>query len=190
MVYEFGVYGDSIAFGYGNHNISWFDILSVQRNSFKLAQNGAKIADVLHKIKFDTSQYEILFFAVGINDLLQSSPSSEDFSCQDLLANYEEILQIAKTKSSRVIVQSVLPVREALFPNQDWLDHKMWAQNKLIVCFNAELAKLCQKLAIDFYDFYTLFLERDLNNLYLDAVHLNNDGQVLLSEFYYQATNC
>jgi hypothetical protein len=38
--YQYGVYGDSIAFGYGNNNQSWFDINYKGLKSIKLAQNG------------------------------------------------------------------------------------------------------------------------------------------------------
>ena len=43
MNYKFGVYGDSIAFGYGNNNQSWFDELYLGNEALKLAQNGEKI---------------------------------------------------------------------------------------------------------------------------------------------------
>lgn len=39
MNYKFGVYGDSIAFGYGNNNQSWFDELYLGNEALKLAQN-------------------------------------------------------------------------------------------------------------------------------------------------------
>ena len=41
MNYKFGVYGDSIVFGYGNNNQSWFDILFP-----KLTSIDVKIIDV------------------------------------------------------------------------------------------------------------------------------------------------
>ena len=49
MNYKFGVYGDSIAFGYGNNNQSWFDELYLGSNALKLAQNGEKIEDVFNE---------------------------------------------------------------------------------------------------------------------------------------------
>ena len=55
MNYRFGVYGDSIAFGYGNNNHSWFDELYFANEALKLAQNGEKIEDVLNKIKQDNN---------------------------------------------------------------------------------------------------------------------------------------
>lgn len=68
---EYGVYGDSIAFGYGNGNYSWFDRLAENKTALKLAQNGAKIADVAAALANDKNYYQTLFIAVGINDLLQ-----------------------------------------------------------------------------------------------------------------------
>ncbi len=182
--YNCGIYGDSIAFGYSNHNISWFDMLYHQKNAVKLAQNGEKIANVLHKIKHDNNFYKTLIFAVGINDLLQTSPNIKNVSFSDLLAQYEKILLIAKEKANKIIVQSLLPVQEALFPNQDWLDGNMWAHNETIALFNAALALLCQKLAVDFVDFYNVFKEQNLATLYDDAVHLNDKGQKFLKKLY------
>ena len=45
MNYKFGVYGDSIAFGYCNNNQSWFDEIYLENEALKLAQNGEKIKD-------------------------------------------------------------------------------------------------------------------------------------------------
>ncbi len=184
QIYNVGVYGDSIAFGYGNNNISWFDKLHKGKNALKLAQNGEKIANVLQKSKTDNKSYSTLIFAIGINDLLQISPLVTKRSFSDLLSQYEEILKRAKEKAQHVIVQSVLPVREDLFPNQDWLDIDMWAHNETITCFNTSLALLCQKLSIQFIDFYTVFEKQNLADLYCDAVHLNNEGQTFLKELY------
>ena len=58
MNYKFGVYGDSIAFGYGNNNQSWFDELYLGNEALKLAQNGEKIEDVLSKIKQDRTVHD------------------------------------------------------------------------------------------------------------------------------------
>ncbi len=183
-MYDFGVYGDSIAYGYGNRNISWFDKLYQGSNSVKLAQNGEKIADVLRKIKNDNNSYHTLIIAVGVNDLLQPVPNTETGSFSDLLSQYEEILHIAREKAQHLVVQSVLPARESLFPNQDWLDVDMWVHNETIVRFNRELSELCQKCAVHFVDFYDAFSVQDLTALYCDAVHLNDKGQLFLKALY------
>ncbi len=186
-VYDVTVYGDSIAYGYGNRNISWFDMLYGAQNALKLAQNGEKITDVLRKIKKDTHSYQTLICAVGINDLLQPTPVLGKHAFTDLLSEYEAVLNIATKKAERVWVQSVLPVRENLFPRQDWLEADMWAHNETITCFNAALADLCQRLNVRFLDFYTPFAGQDLTTLYGDAVHLNDKGQTFLKTLYEKA---
>ena len=115
MNYRFAVYGDSIAFGYGNNNQSWFDEIYLENEDLKLAQNGEKIEDVLTKIKQDNNHYDTLFLAVGINDLLSTSPQNNQIPIPELISKYKEILEIAQNKSSKIVVQSVLPAREELY---------------------------------------------------------------------------
>ena len=184
MNYKFGVYGDSIAFGYGNNNQSWFDELYLGSNALKLAQNGEKIEDVLSKIKQDNNHYDTLFMAVGINDLLLTSPQSNQIAIPELISKYKEILEIAQNKASKVVVQSVLPAREELFPNQAWLDEDKWAFNSDIEIFNQKLAELCETHQIKYLDAYTSFYSLDLSKIYMDAVHLNKQGQSELAMVY------
>ena len=184
MNYKFGVYGDSIAFGYGNNNQSWFDELYLGSNALKLAQNGEKIEDVLSKIKQDNNHYDTLFLAVGINDLLTTSPQNNQIAIPEFISKYKEILEIAKNKASRVVVQSVLPAREELFPNQAWLDEDKWGFNADVETFNQKLAKLCETRQIKYLDAYTNFSSLDLSKIYMDTVHLNKVGQQELAKIY------
>ena len=184
MTYKFCVYGDSIAFGYGNNSQSWFDELYLRNEALKLAQNGEKIADVLCKIKQDNNYYGTLIFAVGINDLLSKTPKPDQIDISSLINQYEKILKTAKTKASNIIVQSVLPVREELFPNQDWLDDDKWGFNADVETFNQKLAGLCEKHQIKYLDVYTGFCSLDLSKIYMDAVHLNKQGQSELANVY------
>ena len=184
MNYKFGVYGDSIAFGYGNNNQSWFDELYLGSNALKLAQNGEKIEDVLSKIKQDNNHYDTLFFAVGINDLLSTSPQSNQIAISELIGKYKEILEIAKNKASRIVVQSVLPAREELFPNQAWLDEDKWAFNSDIEIFNQKLLQLCSEFNVAYLDTYSEFCTKNLAERYIDAVHLNKVGQSEHAKIY------
>ena len=184
MNYRFAVYGDSIAFGYGNNNQSWFDEIYLENEDLKLAQNGEKIEDVLSKIKQDNNHYDTLFFAVGINDLLSTSPQSNQIAISELIGKYKEIFEIAKNKASRIVVQSVLPVREELFPNQVWLDEDKWGFNADVETFNQKLAKLCETHQIKYLDAYMSFCLLDLSKIYMDAVHLNKVGQQELAMVY------
>ena len=184
MNYKFGVYGDSIAFGYGNNNQSWFDELYLGNEALKLAQNGEKIEDVLSKIKQDNNHYDTLFLAVGINDLLTTSPQNNQIDISSLINQYEEVLKVAQTNASNIIVQSVLPVREELFPNQVWLDEDKWGFNADVETFNQKLAELCETHQIKYLDAYTSFCSLDLSKIYIDAVHLNKVGQQELAKIY------
>lgn len=184
MNYKFGVYGDSIAFGYGNNNQSWFDELYLRNEALKLAQNGKKIADVLCKIKQDNNYYGTLIFAVGINDLLSKTPKPDQIDISSLINQYEKILKTAKTKASNIIVQSVLPVREELFPNQDWLDEDKWALNSDIEIFNQKLLQLCSEFNVAYLDTYSEFCTKNLAERYIDAVLLNKVGQQELAKIY------
>lgn len=184
MEYQLGVYGDSIAFGYGTGGRSWFDDLSAGFCALKAAQNGEKIVDVYHKITTDSYCCQTLILAVGLNDLLQKIPQTADLSFLPLLKCYEEILKAAKSKAERVIVQSVLPVREDLFPNQPWLDCPMQISNNDIVKFNQDLLCLCRKYDVFYLDAFTRFNSLFLPEVYFDAVHLNENGQQELCRLY------
>ena len=125
-----------------------------------------------------------MFFAVGINNLLSGIPKPDQIDIPSLINQYEEILKTAKTKASNIIVQSVLPVREELFPNQDWLDEDKWGFNADVETFNQKLAKLCETHQIKYLDAYTNFSSLDLSKIYMDAVHLNKEGQQELAKIY------
>lgn len=180
---EYGIYGDSIAVGYGNNNRSWFDNLTADKAALKLAQNGAKIADVATALANDNNYYQTLFIAVGINDLLlpKAAPSSDIvrvWSC------YETLLEKAAYLTDRLIIQSVLPVRENLFPKQEWLTEPMWAFNENICNFNDALRRQAYLYNALFIDAFAGFKKVLLSGYYTDAVHLNASGQDLLLRIY------
>ena len=184
MNYEISVYGDSIAFGYGSSNKGWFDALSGFKNKIKQAQNGETVSNILEKIQKEDNTYDTLIIAVGINDLLQESRKAEDFVNLKLMTQYNQILEIAKTKAIKVIIQSVLPVIEKRFPNQSWLDTPQYAFNKTIETFNRMLQYLAKEQGASYIDAYTEFKTSELQDLYVDAVHLNTKGQDKLKNIY------
>ncbi|MBE6450938.1 MAG: hypothetical protein E7016_03115 [Alphaproteobacteria bacterium] len=186
MNYKFGIYGDSIAFGYGNNNQSWFDELYSGNKALKLAQNGEKTEDVLRKIKQDNNRYDILFLAVGINNLLSDAPQCNPFAIAEFISQYEQILLSAQDKASKIVVQSVLPAQEKLFPNQAWLDKDKWVFYSDIEIFNQSLANLCNKHKVQFIDAYAIFCLLNLSDIYTDGVHLNTLGQNILASIYKQ----
>ena len=184
MNYEIGVYGDSIAYGYGNENISWFDMLSNRKKGIKHAQTGEKIVDVLRKIREDKNHYQTLIIAVGINDLLHPVDCSDTESMSMLLDKYKKILEIAHLKTNKIFIQSLLPVREKLFPKQDWLENEMSVSNNEIAMFNQNLLKLAEDYAGFYLDALNKFASLSLSENYMDAVHLNSLGQQNLFRIY------
>lgn len=182
--YRFCVYGDSIAFGYGVDGYSWFDVLTQTESSLKKAQNGEKIADVADKLKQESFSYGVVIIAVGINDLLFPYHSGYSVPFSDLMAKYGTVLDFASAKADKVVVQAVLPVREKLFPKQDWLDCPKQVFNRDIVAFNRNLSFLCRKKGVAYLDAYSVFDGLELSEFYLDAVHLNRAGQEKLCDFY------
>lgn len=184
MNYKFGVYGDSIAFGFGTDGKSWFDILTNKQTAAKFAQNGEKIIDVINKIKHDGNHYQILILAVGINDLLQSTHNPSDCNVAVIVKAYQQILSTALKIADKIIVQAVLPIRESLFPKQDWLDEPKWAFNINIEKFNLLLHDLSYQNNALFLDAYNQFASISSDKILSDAVHLNNKGQIMLAEFY------
>ena len=184
MDYKFGVYGDSIAFGYGNNGRSWFDIFTDKWVAIKLAQNGEKTTDVVKKIEKDNNHYQILILAVGINDLLQDDNVSANCDIKAIIENYEKILDVAIKKADKIIIQSVLPVREELFPEQNCLDKPQWAFNASIENFNIKLQNLAQERKVTFLNAYDKFTLIELTGVLIDAVHLNKKGNLVLAELY------
>ena len=184
MEYALGVYGDSIAFGYGNEDGSWFDKLEGFSSKIKMAQNGEIINNVLLKISADSNTYQTLILAVGINNFLNTSPINDNPKVEEKILEYEEVLKIAKTKAKHIVVQSVLPVIESKFPNQAYLDDPRWVFNANAIAFNKMLKPLAQKYGAQFVDAFSVFNAKNLEDVYFDGIHPNVTGQNLLLEIY------
>ena len=168
------VLGDSISFGYGNQDNSWFDMLETTAFKEKKAFNGALIEDVYATSITIDGKYDKIHIAVGINDLLFTN--EKDIKLDDLLQSYKKLLNVLMNKADNVYILSVLPVIEAYFPEQDWLCSEMWAKNEIIEKFN-QLLRLKFNERCVFIDTYSVFQALNLKNYYIDAVHPNKIGQ-------------
>ena len=56
--------------------------------------------------------------------------------------------------------------------------------NADVEAFNQKLAELCETHQIKYLDAYTNFSSLDLSKIYMDAVHLNKEGQSELARVY------
>ena len=115
----------------------------------------------------------------GDDGVITSSYAGGLNACEDV-----GLLEIAQNKASKVVVQSVLPAREELFPNQAWLDEDKWALNSDIEIFNQKLLQLCSEFNVVYLDTYSEFCTKNLAERYIDAVHLNKVGQQELAKIY------
>ena len=120
---------------------------------------------------------------------MQDSPVVDTSSVNKYIKQYEQILQIAEKISSKIVVQSLLPVIENKFPNQKYLDEPKWIFNINVIEFNKLLKTLAQKYHAQYVDTYSVFNKQNLSTLYFDAVHPNGLGQTLLFDIYTKEFN-
>lgn len=108
-----------------------------------------------------------LVLMIGINDLLneRSQPAA-------ISAHHQEILERirSRTPTTRVLVQSLLPVNAVLCGRQ---------VNQEIIAINRQLQALARQFGLVYVDLFTPFCDRQqqLDPQYtLDGVHLNGPG--------------
>ncbi|MET1247663.1 GDSL-type esterase/lipase family protein [Sporolactobacillus sp. STCC-11] len=112
-----------------------------------------------------------IFLMVGINDL------SNGVSVKSTLANYKKVINSIKQKSpsSKLIVQSVLPI------NTDILKDTK-ASNSEIKKLNIGLKLLAKDYGLQYVDLSYKFIDKNeqlKRGLTIDGIHLNGDGYLL-----------
>lgn len=113
------------------------------------------------------AQPKVVLLLVGINDL------SAGRSADQVIADIEQIVQALRegTPRTRVIVESVLPVRA--------VGHGGAVSADVIVATNRGIESLCQKLGAEYLDVWSALADdqRMLSSeLTVDGVHLNGTG--------------
>ncbi len=176
---KIAVYGDSIAFGCGSGDKSWFDMLENQGQKFKFAFNGARICDSLDQIKKCEENFDQIYLAIGVNDLF----SINSFHYDIFLEQYENLITYAKQKANQVIIQGLLPV--IIHTNSPYvLPNEVDPINLIIESFNFKLKEHCQKRSCIFIDAFAEFIKLDLKDYYSDDIHLSDLGQIYLLGIY------
>jgi len=113
---------------------------------------------------------QLVFILVGVNDI------SQNFSNEQILANYKSILRRLKQESPQTViyVQSTLPI------NNDFGRYKrLTGKEQQVRSYNRQLEELCEKENVDFLNIYPLFednegkLKKEITN---DGLHLNEAG--------------
>ncbi|GBF78788.1 GDSL-type esterase/lipase family protein [Aphanothece sacrum] len=112
-----------------------------------------------------------LFIMIGTNDIW-----NEQKTVDEVILNYQEILDIIKTKSPQtsVYIQSILPVNN--------INYSLSIDSNDLSPINDKLKKLAQEFNYQYIDLYSNFIDtsNQLNSNYTyDGVHLNGKGYLL-----------
>jgi peptidoglycan/LPS O-acetylase OafA/YrhL/lysophospholipase L1-like esterase len=149
----------------------WSELLS-RHHIRNRGRGGAGTDEVFQDLgKCPRTAPSAVFIMVGINDLLRGRNVAE------IAEGYGRILDALKQRypTSRICVQSVLPVNPDLVPGQ--------LPEKLPVAeLNKRLRSLSAQAGMVYVDLYATFCEKDgkLNPSYtMDGVHLNSRGYAL-----------
>ncbi len=117
-----------------------------------------------------------IFLMIGVNDI------SRGLSDQDILTNYEKILQRIRDESpgTMVYIESILPVNPCYnqFPNHT-------NKTDRIKSINESLLTLALKTSYGYVDLFDIMCDKDdllKKELSCDGLHLNYDGYKIWAE--------
>ncbi|MDV4149529.1 GDSL-type esterase/lipase family protein [Clostridium sp. AL.422] len=180
--------GDSLTFGYGvNKNKCWIEILrdsilssSINLNIINKGINGNTTTDMLNRFTEDVIKLNpyTVFIMGGTNDLLSNRHLSL------ILDNIELMIKEAQTKTNNIII-GIPPriVKEdayRLFMPSSTYDY---CENTLPI-LRDKLIKLCESYKVKYIDFYNLTANLNQKEIYLDGIHLNENGHKILFESF------
>lgn len=120
------------------------------------------LLDRLKRVRSRINDPDIMFVMTGINNIAMEQ--------YDISGDYKEIVSKLTSwfKNSKIVVQSVLPVR---------LD---WINNNVIKDINRHLKKIADDFSAEYLDVYGLFVDPQgipmRENLLDDGVHLSDKG--------------
>lgn len=194
-----GLLGDSIANGYWDTNGGYFYFLQKKLNEIypfmfgfnPMAQDGDRVCDVYHRLGSEvlSRNVDVLLIAVGVNDIIRPYLPDAAFDMSEHLRceYWTKLLSLAKKNIKKVMVIGMLPVREDCYPDQDWADLPIYTFNRDIEAYNDLIGRKCQEHGVAFYNPYPQFQSLNLEDLYHDACHPNNQGHQLLAEMIVEA---
>ncbi|MBL1213028.1 MAG: hypothetical protein HND52_06710 [Ignavibacteriae bacterium] len=154
--------GDSIT-----DRCEWFELFSnpLVKNR---GLSGDRTSGVLDRISEVTeSNPDKIFIMIGVNDL------RHDVSIEDILKNYQSILEKIKSDSpqTKIYIQSVLPVNELI--------GKPKTTSEEIIKLNIKIENLAGEYRIPFVNVFASLADEDsrLDEKYSeDGLHINGDG--------------
>jgi lysophospholipase L1-like esterase len=120
------------------------------------------LLDRLDRVRSRINDPDIIFVMTGINNIAMEQ--------YDISGDYKEIVSKLTSwfKNSKIVVQSVLPVRLE------------WVNNNVIKDINRHLKKIADEFSAEYLDVYGLFIDSHgkpmRENLLDDGVHLSEKG--------------
>ena len=189
------IFGDSIAHGdYDIEKGGWVqrmknlldeEALSKPENEhtiYNLGVIGNTTEYLLERFESETrrrleeNEERTFIFAIGLNDSQYiHSKNGLRFSLEEYKNNLNELLNLAKKFSSKIIFVGLTPIDETKTTPIPWNTDKSY-KNEYIKKFNNILSKFCKEKKIYFIDIFQKFIEKDYQNLLEDGLHPNSDG--------------
>lgn len=178
--------GDSLTFGYGvNKNKSWvenFKSLNTSNhlNIINKGVNGNTTTDMLNRFTEDVTMFnpKKIFIMGGTNDLLSNRPLNL------IIDNIELMIKESLTKTNHVII-GIPPkiIKEdayRLFIPSLTYDYC----EKYLPLLREKLINICKRYRIVYIDFYSLTININSEEIFIDGIHFNEKGhKLLLNEF-------
>jgi lysophospholipase L1-like esterase len=158
----------------------WFpvELLPEDRNWLNQAISGETSEGLFKRLTlFDSTQPEVIFVMIGINDLLRG------ISDQVILDNHRRIMTyLRKTHpKAKIVVQSILPhgAEDATWEGREKL---LAIPNSRIRQLNQQIQATTAKVGVNYLDLYPLFTNQQGNirsEFTTDGLHLNPTGYLV-----------
>ena len=173
--------GDSLTYGYGvSKNECWVTLLEESLNTTIINKgiNGDTTASMLNRFYENISKYnpDIVFIMGGTNDLLCGR------KLNNIVDNIEEMILDCIFNNSAVIVgippTIIKEMAESLFMPSHLYDYCDTSLPKL----RTSLIELCNKYDINYIDFYNISINNIDKNIFIDGIHLNSIGNIIMKD--------
>lgn len=174
--------GDSLTFGYGvPKSQSWFSLLkeNCKYNLINKGINGNTSTDILFRFTEDVinNNPKKVFILCGTNDLLSNKP------VENIISNI--ILMITESLENKIT--PIIGIPPIIIPDIAYklfcpTDTYKYCYANLIILREA-LLSTCDDLNINFVDLYTLTSNNINTNIFLDGIHLNSPGNILVANY-------
>ncbi len=171
--------GDSLVFGYGvQKEDNWINLLkrNCNINIINKGVNGNSTTDMLFRFTEDIilQSSKMVFIMGGTNDLLLGH------SIESIISNISIMIKELKDNNTPIIIgipPTIIPEDATkLFMAFNTYDYC----NNQLPSLRNELITLCLNQSLDYIDFYTLTNNYKNENIFLDGIHLNPKGQLLM----------